>query len=336
MKRLTLLMIFSILAMVCESNAKPVPEEELKAYEYDIIRLAIEQVNRDVNPLAIVNKYKISLPILPPRLDHDQVAALVRKEIELRVSAKFPMTRLKEIEKEAEEKFRLYKVGDKVSIEVIDVRRHVKMTLNRYIREITGRGVRLGDDFFSFTDVSRKEYPHFFRDAHQRAIEQYIKVQTGLFKEAREKYEKQVRKEIEAKIWRDEGYVFVKRLRKWVPREELVQKLIEKEWMKKFESIKSDVEVLVLEKNGYVWDEQNGYWESKEDAEREAQEKAAQGETGEKAGKVAKKKIGSILSKWGSEIQKVISSGDKKKNDDLWNDDDEKEAPKKEPEGEKK
>ncbi len=298
-----------------------VDEDKLKALEYDINSQAVQKVNKAVTPDFIIAKYKIKTPILPPRLDKSQVEALVSKEVELRVEGEFPKSRYKEIEKNAKEKYRMYKIGDLVTLRVMDARRGVTISVTKHIRKITSKGVMMGDVFYIFQDINPSEYPHFFKTKHNKAVEREIQMQTNLYKRQRKEYEDKVFRKLAPKIWRDEGYIYRPSKREWVPREEVFNYLYQKHWIEKYEEVRKDIEILVLEQNGFTWNEALQQWEV-----RGAEEETV-------AEEQPKKTISKSLSNWSQQIKSLFkdegeenTDKEEEEEEDLWGEGDEGDA----------
>ncbi len=323
MKKLAWLILPTLLLSTVPVRAGKHDPDKLLSYEFEIEKLTLQEVNKRVKPEDIAAKYKLRTPIVPPRLDKSQVEALIAKEVEAAVELRHPHSHFQQIEVDAKERFRMYKVGEKVLLRVRDQRRSVWTKTYETIRQITPKGVRMGDQFFIFRDIHSAEYPHFFREQHDKAIEREIAANTARYKRVRAEYEKQAFRRLSRRIWRSEGYVYRRSNRKWVPREEVFNFLYQRAWKKAYDEVRSDIENTVKTNAGLAWNEHLGRWEDPTQEEPAVDDKTAKGteKTGDAGKTTDAKRDPEAMEEWKSKIENLWKTKDKGE-EDIWDEED--------------
>lgn len=321
-------MLVGILAIPAVFGAEADPEY-IHSFEFDIKTETLQDVKKQVTQDTILKKYKIRLPILPPRLDRDQVKALVEKEIGARVEAAYPKTQFKQIEVDARVRFRKYNVNDSVTIRVLDPRTNQFRTIEDSIRRIDRRGILLGDAPHIYGDLDPKELPHFFKKRRDDAIMRYISGQTKMYEYQRSQEDKKLRKQLLPKIWIDEGYVWNSRKQKWVPREEVFNFLYERKLIATFQKAKpAHAERLLTTKGGLKFDDALNIWTIPGEENPATDPVSAL----DQATKNAARKADDSLKKWANTFDDIFTD----KKEDVWDEGEKgdavpegKEAPKK-------
>lgn len=323
-------MLVGILAIPAVFGAEADPEY-IQSFEFDIKIETLQDVKQQVTQDTILNKYKIRLPILPPRLDREQVGALVEKEIGARVEASYPKSQFKQIEVNARQRFRRYNVNDSVTIRVLDPRTNQFRTVKGSIRRIDKRGILVGDTPHVYGDLDPKELPHFFQKRRDDAIMRYISGQTKVYEYQRSQEDKKLRKKLLPKIWMDEGYVWNRRKQKWVPREEVFNFLYERKLIETFKKAKLGHAANVLStKGGLKYDDTLNKWIVPGEENPTTDPVSAI----DQATKDAAKKADDSLKNWATKFDDIFTE----KKDDVWDDGEKgdavpkgKEDPKKDP-----
>ncbi len=323
--------LFLALAWLPAALAGKYDPDKLRSFDFEIEKQTLEKIAQELQPLEIAKKYKLRTPILPPRLDKKQVGSLVVREVERQVENRFPRTRLDEIEGEAKKKFRLYQKGDLVRIKVRNRRFDRRWEfVTAHIWGIKQKGVLLGDVFYIYEDIDKQEYPHFFKDRRDHAIDGEINRLTLIYKTSRAAYERRVKRRAATTIWRHEGYIYRKAKRRWIPREEIFNWLYQREWKKVYPGFRQEIEQQVYRQNGFSWNEDLQRWEIR-----------GRDDTGEELEPGARKP--QLIDVWQEELKDIWKPKDEKDtgdgDDDIWKEEDDEaegEKPKKKPKAGKK
>ena len=336
MKHHILLPIIAMIIVGATAFAGKHDPDKIKSFVFAIERQAMDKVNETIKPEDIIDRYKLQTPIVPPRLDKNQVKALIAKEVEAAVEATHPAGHFQQIEVDAKNRHKMYKAGQKVLLKVKDPRRNRWIQIYHYIRRITPKGVQIGDTFVIFKDLHPGEFPHFFKSEHDTAVDNQISSRTTMYKRLRAEYEKKAKRSLSKKIWRSEGYVYRKKKRVYVPREEIFGMLYQRAWKKAYVEIRPEVETEIMTESGFTWNEDLERWEDFEAAAEDpatADDDDADDATTTKE-KGPKKGGDSTIGDWRNKLDNLWKTKDKNE-DEAWDKDKDK-TEKDEGKGEKK
>ncbi len=91
-------------------------DNELMRFDFEIEVAGISAAAPEVDFQILVDKSKLSLPVTPPTLTLKQVEIKIEHDLNEIVEKYFPSTQYRKIKAEAEEKFKMYEIGDSIKI----------------------------------------------------------------------------------------------------------------------------------------------------------------------------------------------------------------------------
>ncbi|MCH2176516.1 MAG: hypothetical protein MK193_12390 [Lentisphaeria bacterium] len=302
-------------ALIMSVQAQSYDPELLRSYEFDIEFQTMKEVRAVVSPMRLKEKLKYKGDIRPPRLKKEHVQALVAQEINKRLEGKMPTQRFTDIELEAKEKYRLYKIGDKIKISVANSRTGGKIeTVEGILHEKSDREIMIHHSKYIYEDIIAGDLPHFIQKQHNQAVETYIRKETEKYQNERTKYEEQLNRELAPKIWKAEGYMWLPKKKDWVPLQSVFDKLYIQQWVRQYKKNRPQVTTSVYETNDLCWVEERKRWEL---CNAEATFQAEKGKVREDATlQVWVDKVSTLFSSFSDEIltqgsdQKVVPDGE--------------------------
>jgi len=257
----TWLLVLSASATICVSAALAgTNDDELKSFDYDIEVKTIQAVNQVLTPKKFaeqMTQLKFEFPVLPPKRTDEEVKELITIEVERLVDEKYPRSRFDEIVTEAQRKFVIYRVGDKVTIKARS-RNPEFREMTGTIRLITLENVKLGDEVLAMSDIAPADLPHFDLRVRASAVENYVQLNQRRYREARETYMVEKRAELTALIYSQSGYLQVKQ--KWLPAKLVFESLYKQERKRLFDQLRPAIAVSIYKENQYTFDEEKKAW----------------------------------------------------------------------------
>jgi hypothetical protein len=235
-------------------------DDELKSFDYDIEVKTIQAVNQALTPRKFAEQMKqlrFEFPVLPPKRTDDEVKELITIEVERLVDEKYPRSRFDEIVAEAQRRYVLYKVGDKVTIKA-RLRNPEYREFTGVIRLITLDNIKLGDLIIAVNDIAPVDLPHFDLRARSKAVEDFVQLNQRRYREARETYMAEKRAELTALIYSQSGYLQVKQ--KWLPAKLVFESLYKLERKRLFDQLRPEIAVSVYKENQFAFDEEKKAW----------------------------------------------------------------------------
>ncbi len=147
-------------------------DDELRRYDYEIEWRTIETVNDLLKPADFAIQKGYRFPVMPPARRADKVRDLIEAELERVVEEKYPQEHFEEIAVEAEQEYRLYQVGDEVTLHA-RLRGPEEIVLQGTLRLITLEHIKLNDTTIALVDLSPDDRAHFDRFLREDAIKTY-------------------------------------------------------------------------------------------------------------------------------------------------------------------
>jgi len=220
------------------------------------------RVESELDVAEICKKLKITNPPTPVKKDVLDIETDVEADVELAVARKFADDFTEKFEAEARKKHPLRKVGDNVTLRF---KRGGAQQGRFYKNELTR--VKVGYRYFSKVDLADETIIELDPEANEKAVRKYVRVQKSKLNVRKDDIRDQVRKELEDKFYRENGYVRWKRA--WIPQQELFEKA--KAWYagRLKNKLKGEVAKTVLLASGYILHE--GKWHSLEERARAIQ-----------------------------------------------------------------
>lgn len=253
-------------AMLCTSrpaaaqeNSATTYDDLLRRYDYEVEVQTIAALNQILTPEGFAAQMdEFDFPLLPPARTIDEINEMIDAQVHRVVEEKYPTARKDEILREAEDKYRLYRKGDTVTIQVLQ--RGVQKRLTGTLYMITPDNVKLGDDIVPIVDVAQQDKAHFNREIREDAINTYVKINTRRFTEAREKFEAEQRAEITEFIFKKNGYYYLPSRGRWFPKKVVFEALYEKRRQELYAEKLPEVQAVVYESHDWLYDSESSRW----------------------------------------------------------------------------
>ena len=231
---------------------------DLNYFEFDIEVEAMKQLNEKFNAYEFAKTLKISEPLFPPKLTPEQVNLKIEDTLQKILKKNYPKSRYEEFQREAEEKYTMYQVGQQVSI-----RRQYggqQLKVSGLLEVVTNEIIKISGTPISPVDIDRDDLARLYLSDHETAIAKYVRTKTHIFDEAKKQFIESEKKKIARRIWRAAGYRKSKRSGRWVSVMDVFLHQYEKSRKKKLELLRKEARKTIYQKNGYVFVEAKGGW----------------------------------------------------------------------------
>ncbi len=151
-----------------------------------------EDVDRTVKKQDIAAALGMKWPVTKPPKSKEEIAAEIDKQIDALAAQQFPDERRKEFEKEAADKYRMYKIGEEVSFPIRGGLGPNAVVKGRFI-ELTQMRVRVGTRTILRDDIAPEVQAHFWEDVNEEFRTRYIRVQNAQYDAKIAEFKKQKR-----------------------------------------------------------------------------------------------------------------------------------------------
>lgn len=229
--------------------------DDLSRYDYEIELRTIRQALAKVEIKDVAAEINLSMPVRAPQLLADQVDKMIEKKVEAAIEANFPSSRYDEIAQAASEKYRMFKVGDFVSMD--GIQRGEWRRIEGYLDAITNDRIKLGDIYYARQDLTEVTRPKFYREDHEEAVRKYTAIQTRNFDLAKKEFREGQRRLFANQTWPKFGYVYSRRMRRWVPAEAVLRNRYQKKLKKMAAELRNGIKEEIYADNGYIVDSLN-------------------------------------------------------------------------------
>ena len=258
--------LFSIFAgaLVCLPALAVKGVNDLPRYDYEIELRTIRQALPKVEMKHLAAEINLDMPVRAPMLLDDQVERRIEQKVLAAIEAKFPSARYDEIAEAASEKYRMYKIGDFVSIE--GIQRGEWRRIEGHLDAITNERLKLGDIYYARQDLTDLTRPKFYREDHEEAVRKYITIQTRNFDLTKKEFREEQRRLFANQEWPKFGYVYSRRMRRWVPAEAVLRSRYQKKVKSVAAELRDAIKEEIYAKNGYILDKLNQQWVLEGDA----------------------------------------------------------------------
>jgi hypothetical protein len=198
---------------------------------------------------------KLAMPVRAPKLLEDQINNRIDKKVRVVLEEKCPDSRYAEIEQAASEKYRMYKIGDFVSMD--GIQRGEWRRIEGYLDAITNERIKLGDIYYARQDLTELARPKFYREDHEQAVRKYKAIQVRNFNLAKKELQEEQRRLFANQEWPKFGYVYSRRMRRWVPAETVLRNRYQKKLKRIAGEQRNGIMEEVYAANGYILDSRN-------------------------------------------------------------------------------
>ncbi len=252
---LTILMCWALTMMAALASEREAAMESLK---YDIERNLIGVLNQVMPPAKFAEQHEeYTLPVLPPTAALEEVEQMIQDELQRVLDEKYPESRRAEIVNQAEELFRLYKKGERVTIRARKQGPEPK-EITGTLYAISRNNIRIGDQIIPMADIVSQDQAHFLRDVQDGYIKRFIKVQTQQFERQRARFEEEQRPLISGLMYKQNGYMA--RDGQWHPARTLFLADYERQREELYKQYYPKEEAEVLQTDGWYYDEGKTEW----------------------------------------------------------------------------
>ena len=248
----------SVLSVVAAEGINDLPR-----YDYEIDLRTVRQALAKVDMKDVAAEINLAMPVRAPKLLADQVDKRIENKVQVAIEASFPSSRYDEIAQEASEKYRMYKIGDFVSMD--GIQRGEWRRIEGYLDAITNERLKLGDIYYARQDLTELSRPKFYREDHEEAVRKYVAIQTRNFDLAKKEFREEQRRLFANQEWPKFGYVYSRRMRRWVPAEAVLRNRYQKKLKNVFDELRNGIKDEILANNGYIVDSLN-QWVLESDA----------------------------------------------------------------------
>ena len=228
---------------------------DLPRYDYEIKLRAVRQALTKVDMNDLAAEINLAMPVRAPKLLTDQITNRIEKKLEVVLEEKFPSSRYDEIEQAASEKYRMFKIGEFVSID--GIQRGEWRRIEGYLDAITNDRIKLGDIYYARQDLTELTMPKFYREDHEEAVRKYKAIHTRNFDLAKKEFREEQRRLFANQEWPKFGYVYSRRMRRWVPAEAVLRNRYQKKLKGVIDELHNGIKEAVYADNGYVLDSLN-------------------------------------------------------------------------------
>ena len=248
----------SVLSVVAAEGVNDLPR-----YDYEIELRTVRQALAKVDMKDVAAEINLAMPVRAPKLLADQVDKRIEQKVQAAIEANFPSSRYDEIAEAASEKYRMYKIGDFVSID--GIQRGEWRRIEGYLDAITNERIKLSDMYYARQDLTELSGPKFYREDHEEAVRKYIGIQTHNFDLAKKEFREEQRRLFANQEWPKFGYVYSRRMRRWVPAEAVLRNRYQKKVKNVAGELRNGIKDEVYASNGYIVDSLN-QWVLESDA----------------------------------------------------------------------
>ncbi len=244
----------------------------------EVINTRVEaELDKAVSKRDVVKGLNWRWPVKPPTKTKEEIVQIVEHGVNVSAEQKYPAAKRKEFQKEAEEKYRIYKEGEDISFTIRGgMGTHTNVSGKLY--QISPTRIRVGSRWIVRRDMSEETCANFYKDMSKKFIERYVRVENNRYDAKIEGYKGDLRRERLPRSFSSNGYVPKKRSlarslkpESWVAKSDVVDFFYRKLRAKAEPEIRRRVTEEVFASNGYVLvvDETNGSkeWMPKKEAE---------------------------------------------------------------------
>ncbi|NOY80710.1 MAG: hypothetical protein GXP31_06860 [Kiritimatiellaeota bacterium] len=247
------------LGLILAAPARGAREKRKKEADWKVERrkllTQIEQqvaaeVNKAVDPKKVAAQLKLKWPVTAPKKSLKEIEEEVKKRIQKMVDKEYPMEGKKEeYRKQAEAKYRLHKIGDRVSF-VIRGGRGTNTFVEGRFDAITATRIKVSNRWIVRSDMAMSDVACFDPDVHNRYVERYARVQLNKYKIRRVDYAEALRKKFVDQAYKDAGYI--KWGKNWIAARDLLDRAIAFQRKQLETRIRPKLEREVFTKKGYM------------------------------------------------------------------------------------
>jgi len=219
-------------------------------------RVAMAEAGKLVPVEEVAAELGVKWPAFAPTKDKGQVKAEADEAIAVKVLAKFPEETPQKLRAELETQHVGLPVGSETSFLIRGgVGRSAKVAGKFF--ETSDTQVRIGDRWVLKTDMRDEDRAKFDAAFRDRVIEKLYLQKLFLFKDDRERYQKQIAKQVYIDAFTVADYTLHER--RWVSGKELVEGVRQERLEELAETLKPDMQQKVFSEAGYVFRE--GEWQ---------------------------------------------------------------------------
>jgi len=207
------------------------------------------ELKRRVDPKQIAARLRLKWPIQPPTATVEEIKEEVERKIQQMVEKKYPLAGKEEqFRKEAEKKYRLYKIGDHVSF-IIRGGKGTNTLVEGRLEKINDVRIKVGNRWIIRSDISMEDLARFDSIIHKKYVERYIRAHMNRLKVMRVDYAEQLRKKLYPEAYKEAGYVLWGR--RWVPAKALVDQIVQWQRTQLKKKLQPQIEKEMFTKKGY-------------------------------------------------------------------------------------
>ena len=174
--------VFGVCALIAlpvaagEGNPEEAWKAERRKLEQVIEGRVKEEVDKKVSKKQIAAQLGMKWPVKAPPKSKEDIDAGVEKELEEEAGEKFPESKRREFEKEAEEKYRIYERGDAVEFEIRGGMGPNALVKGRLYGKTLMR-LKVSSRYVLRADMTEEVCARFWEDVSEKYKNKYIRVQ---------------------------------------------------------------------------------------------------------------------------------------------------------------
>lgn len=230
--------------------AKLVPPGDLKEAEVEIEVRTRLLLSDFLDPVKEARDMGLEPPVYPPAKTKEEVEEIINTMIEQRVEAEYPKSMLDAARDRFEQHFRRYKPGERVTV-FARVRGPNYVRVTGTIVRINPEHVQLSTNQIPVLDLHPRELPHFYPDENREAVVKAMRIYRRRWDEKRNGFRNEITPKLSRTLWREYGYVQMRRSRRWIPREEYFSQRYDHIWQKSYEKFRPEVQSIVYNERGW-------------------------------------------------------------------------------------
>lgn len=238
-------------------GAEPAWKAKRDQLQQQVEKRVKQEVAKKATPRIAAEKLGLPWPVKKPTKGIEDIQAEVNRRVEAAVEKEYPRSRMNGFRAEADEKYRLYEVGERVTF---DIRggRGAGSHIEGVLRRVDAVRILVGSRWVIRRDVDEATLVHFDPDLSEEKRAKYVRHKTALLNGNREDLRESEQKTVSEELFEAAGYRYWKSRKQWVPISTILEQWTTQAKRVEAKRLRPSIENDLFSKNGYV--KHRGEW----------------------------------------------------------------------------
>jgi hypothetical protein len=226
-----------------------------------------QELARIANPRAIAKALGMEYPVPRSPNGYAEIMAEVEEKVDDAVDLRFPASEVAGFQQEAEERYRMYEIGDRVSF-VLRGGFGTNTSVEGVFRRINQNRIQIGSRWVPTSDMDDEDLARFSPELHEEMVAKYVESRKNHRELDIEKFREQLTLKLAYEHFTKNNYVY--RGDRWLSKRDYLDRIVEYQIEVKEPQIRERVEQRIFRQNEYTQYEDE--WMPKSEARQLAAE----------------------------------------------------------------